>query len=222
MAETILQKRKRAFEILRRLKKRLRGRPFLGTTIGKYTPFQVLISTMISQRTRDENTDVASTKLFSRFKTPEQVAGASAKEIEKLIHASGFYRQKAGRIKEVSAILVRDFNSTVPKSKEQLMSLPGVGPKTAGCVLVYGFNLPAIPVDTHVHRISNRLGLAKTREPEKTEAVLEQLFEKKDWVAVNDLFVRFGQTTCKPIGPLCAQCPLNGICPYYRRQSRKF
>ena len=220
MAETILQKRKRASEIIRRLKSHLRGRPFLGTTIGKYTPFQVLISTILSQRTRDENTDIASAKLFSKYKTPWQIAQASRKEIEILIHASGFYRQKAKRILAVSKIIDEKFGGVVPSSKEMLMELPGVGPKTAGCVLVYGFNLPAIPVDIHVHRISNRLGLSKTKEPEKTEAVLEQLFEKKDWTSVNDLFVRFGQTTCKPIRPLCAQCPLNDICPYYRRQGR--
>jgi endonuclease-3 len=202
----------------------LSDRPFLGQKIGEYTPFQVLISTIISQRTRDENTDKASALLFAKYETAEKLAKAPEKEIARLIHACGFYNQKARRIKQVSELLVRDFGGVVPNSKEALLSLPGVGPKTANCVLVYGFSTAAIPVDTHVHRISNRLGLVKTKAPEQTEKELEKIYDRKDWMLVNDLFVRFGQTTCRPIGPKCATCPLNDVCPTGKRillKSRK-
>ena len=145
---------------------------------------------------------------------------AKSSEIAGLIRASGFYNQKARRIRRVSGIIEEEYGGKVPDSKEELMKLPGVGPKTAGCVLVYGFGVPAIPVDVHLHRISNRLGLVKTKTPEQTESKLEKIFAKKNWVRVNDLFVRFGQTTCKPIRPLCAKCPLNDVCPTGKRNLR--
>jgi endonuclease III len=127
---------------------------------------------------------------------------------------------KAKSIIKVAKMLVKDFGGEVPSEMEALMSLPSVGRKTANCVLVYGFDVPAIPVDTHVHRISNRLGLVETKTPEETEAELVREVPRRYWLRLNDLFVRFGQTTCKPIGPRCGVCTLRAGCRYYREVVR--
>jgi endonuclease-3 len=179
-------------------------------------PFRILISTILSQRTRDENTTRASENLFSRYRTPEELARADIDAVRKLIRPAGFYNVKARNIIRVSRQLLREFGGRVPDDEEDLLRLHSVGRKTANCVLVYGFNKPAIPVDTHVHRISNRLGLADTSRPEETEAQLVKTVPRKYWLDLNDLFVRFGQTTCKPIGPLCGSCALKSECRYYR------
>ncbi|HXW36379.1 MAG TPA: endonuclease III [Nitrososphaerales archaeon] len=179
-------------------------------------PFKVLISTILSHRTRDENTSRASENLFSRYDTPEKLASADPDEVRRLIRPSGFYNVKTKNIIRVSKQLIEDFGGVVPKRMEDLLKLHSVGRKTANCVLVYGFKEPAIPVDTHVHRISNRLGLVKTKTPEETEAILLKTVPKRYWLPLNDLFVRFGQTTCKPIGPKCGICTLSKSCPYYR------
>ena len=196
-----------------RLSKFLKGKTFLGQK-SAYGPFEVLVSTIISQRTRDENTDIASGKLFAKYPTAKAIANAKASQIAKLIRPAGFYNQKAREIKKVCQILENEYGGVVPNSREKLESLPGVGPKTAGCVLVYGFGIPAIPVDTHVFRISHRLGLvdAKAKTPEETEAELQKVFEKKDWLVVNEYFVRLGQTVCRPIEPKCKECPLKDVC----------
>lgn len=131
-------------------------------------PFKVLIGTILSQRTKDENTSRACENLFSVYRTPKDLANGDVKRIEKLIKPSGFYKVKAKRIKGVSKIILEKYNSTVPNDMKKLLSLPGVGRKTANCVLVYGFGKYAIPVDVHVHRVSNRLGLVKTKSPEET------------------------------------------------------
>jgi endonuclease-3 len=179
-------------------------------------PFRILIGTILSHRTRDENTTRAVENLFSVYKTPEELAKADERKVKTLIRPSGFYNVKTRNIIRVSKQLVADFGGVVPDSMDDLLTLHSVGRKTANCVLVYAFNKPAIPVDTHVHRISNRLGLVHTRKPEETEEALVKTVPKKYWLDVNDLFVRFGQTTCKPIGPKCSQCTLTGICEYYR------
>lgn len=179
------------------------------------SPFAVLISTILSQRTRDENTIKASTQLFSEYKTPEQIAGAPLDKIEELIKPSGFYKVKAQRIKEVSRIIAERYNGEVPESLEELLQLPGVGRKTANCVLVYGFRKNAIPVDTHVHRISNRLGLVKTKTPEKTEEELRRTIPEEHWLELNALFVKFGQQICRPIKPRCSECPVTAECRFY-------
>ncbi|MHA1281025.1 MAG: endonuclease III [Promethearchaeota archaeon] len=176
-------------------------------------PFKILISTILSARTRDENTKIATEKLFSKYKTPKQIAEADIEDLESLIRASGFYRVKAARIKEVSKILVEKYEGNVPDDFKELISLPGVGAKTANCVLVYAFKQPAIPVDTHVHRISNRLGWVKTKTPEQTEDALKDLIPKKLWIRLNHIFVKFGQQICLPISPKCDICPVNEICP---------
>jgi endonuclease-3 len=180
-------------------------------------PFRVLIGTILSQRTRDENTAKASENLFSRYRTPEELADADPRTVRKLIRPSGFYNVKTKSIIRVSRQLIDDFGGVVPDNMNDLLKLHSVGRKTANCVLVYAFNEPAIPVDTHVHRISNRLGLVNTKTPEETEVQLVNKVPKKYWLDLNDLFVRFGQTTCRPIGPRCDSCSLTGMCPYYQR-----
>ena len=151
-------------------------------------PFRVLIRTILSQRTRDENTDAASALLFSKFSTPEAIAFAPVEEVELLIKKSGFYHVKARRVKEVSRIIHEDYNDIVPDNLKELLSLPGVGRKTANCVLVYGFHEDAIPVDVHVHRISNRIGLVNTKNPDETELELMKVIPKKYWLPLNESF----------------------------------
>lgn len=179
-------------------------------------PFEVLIYTIISQRTRDEQTDVAADSLLSVFPSAKDLAKADIRKIEKLIKPAGFYRVKARKIKEVSKILQEKYNGKVPDDFESLMELPSVGRKTANCVLVFGYGKPAIPVDTHVHRISNRLGLVKTSKPEDTEEELKKVLPKKYWLDINHMFVRFGQTICRPIKPKCEECPVTDLCKWYK------
>ena len=179
-------------------------------------PLQILIGTILSARTRDENTTVAVSNLFAKYKTAKELANADTKKIEKLIKSTGFYHVKAKRIKDVAKILLEQHNGKVPADIDELLKLPGVGRKTANCVLVYAFNKPAVPVDTHVHRIANRLGLVQTKTPEQTEMELVSTIDKKYWTKINDTFVMFGQTVCKPIGPLCEPCLLKKNCKYYR------
>jgi len=179
-------------------------------------PFRILISTILSHRTRDENTTRATENLFSVYKTPAQLAKADPGVVRRLIRPSGFYNMKTRNIMKVSKQLVEEFGGKVPDNEGDLLKLHSVGRKTANCVLVYAFNEPAIPVDTHVHRISNRLGLVKTKKPEETEAALVKTVPKRYWLELNNLFVRFGQTTCKPIGPHCWSCALTASCLYYR------
>ncbi|HUK80371.1 MAG TPA: endonuclease III [Nitrososphaerales archaeon] len=180
-------------------------------------PFRVLISTILSHRTRDENTTRATENLFSVYKTPAQLADADPRLVRELIRPSGFYNMKTKNIMRAAKQLVEEFGGKVPDNEEDLLKIHSVGRKTANCVLVYAFNKPAIPVDTHVHRISNRLGLVKTKKPEETERQLVRIVPKRYWLDLNDLFVRFGQTTCRPIGPRCDSCTLTGMCVYYRR-----
>jgi endonuclease-3 len=178
-------------------------------------PFRILIGTILSQRTRDENTTRATENLFRRYKTPSQLAKANPNVVRKLIRPAGFYNMKTKNIIIASKQVMEEFGGRVPDKEEDLLKLRAVGRKTANCVLVYGFKRPAIPVDTHVHRISNRLGLVRTKKPEDTEFELVRTVPKRYWLELNDLFVRFGQTTCKPIGPRCSICTLKGACVYY-------
>ncbi len=180
-------------------------------------PFRILIGTILSHRTRDENTSRATENLFSKYKTPEQLAAADPDVVRRLIRPAGYYNMKTKNIITASKQLVEQFGGQVPDNEEDLLTLRAVGRKTANCVLVYAFRKPAVPVDTHVHRISNRLGLVRTDHPEETEEELVRTVPKRYWIDLNDLFVRFGQTTCKPIGPRCDTCTLSKGCPYYRK-----
>lgn len=182
-------------------------------------PYKILIGTILSARTRDETTTNVIKMLFSKFKNPEELSRANLKEIKELIQKIGFYNVKAARIKEVSKILVEKYNSKVPPNLEDLLSFPGVGRKTANCVLVYGFKKPAIPVDVHVHRISNRIGIVNTKKPEDTEIVLQKSIDRKHWIAVNETFVVFGQNICLPIKPKCNVCRLTKLCKYYENNN---
>ncbi|BDZ68955.1 endonuclease III [Methanobacterium ferruginis] len=179
-------------------------------------PYRVLIRTILSQRTRDDNTDQASAQLFSKYHTMKDIAEADPVLLEPLIRPAGFYHVKAKRIVEVSQILLKEFKGEVPQDIKGLLELPGVGRKTANCVLVYGFGTPAIPVDVHVHRISNRLGLVNTKTPEETEEKLEKLVPKEYWIELNDLMVQFGQTICRPQSPKHEECPLQELCDFYQ------
>ena len=178
-------------------------------------PFKILIGTILSARTRDEVTTTVIKTLFSRFKKPEDLSRANINDIKKLIQKIGFYNVKASRLKEVSQLIIKKYDGKVPSNLDELLTLPGVGRKTANCVLVYGFKKPAIPVDIHVHRISNRIGIVNTKNPEKTENVLQNKIEKKYWVRVNETFVTFGQNICLPIKPKCGVCQLTKMCKYY-------
>jgi endonuclease-3 len=188
----------------------------------KGDPFKVLIGTILSARTRDENTTRVVSKLFARFRTPEELASAEIGEVRKIIHSIGFYNVKAVRIVQVSKILVGRFGGRVPSDIESLLELPGVGRKTANCVLVYAFDRPAIPVDVHVHRISNRLGLVRTKTPEQTELELNNVVDKRLWTKVNDTFVMYGQNICLPVRPSCRACDLRAMCKYYKTNRRAF
>jgi endonuclease III len=193
------------------------------------SPFQVLIGTILSQRTRDETTDVASARLFAAYPTPETLAAAPVSTITKLIRPVGFYPTKAKGIQACARDLVERFGGKVPASMEELLSLPMVGRKTANCTLVFGFGLPAVPVDTHVHRIANRLGAVRTRTPEETEEALMRVIPMDLWIPVNPLLVQHGQNLCRPIGPKCGECPIRAICetgsrwrpPGQRRSSKE-
>ncbi len=178
-------------------------------------PFKILIGTVLSHRTRDESTAKANERLFSVYRTPQQLAGADEKKVKELIRSVGFYNVKAKNVIRVAKQIVEEFGGKVPDDMESLLTLHAVGRKTANCVLVYGFNKPAIPVDTHVHRIANRLGIVDTKTPEETEKALTRKVPERYWLEVNEMFVRFGQTVCKPIGPRCEDCDLRARCKYY-------
>ncbi len=175
-------------------------------------PFQVLIGTILSQRTRDEATDVASARLFARFPDPVALADAPPKEVLALIRPVGFYRTKTRAIRACARALVEEFGGKVPRSLEELRRLPWVGAKTANCVLVFGFGIPAVPVDTHVHRIANRLGVVSTRTPEETEQRLREVLDPRFWIPLNPLLVQHGQNLCRPRGPKCDICPVRALC----------
>ncbi len=177
-------------------------------------PFKILVSAILSTRTRDEATIEASERLFRLVKTPEDLAKMKVEKIEELIRGVGFYREKAKKLKKLGEVLVKEFNSKVPDKLEDLLSLPGVGRKVANVVLAEAFGKEAIAVDTHVHRISNRLGLVETKTPEETEEELKKIVPKEYWRRVNKAMVGFGQTVCKPIKPKCNECKLVEICKY--------
>ncbi len=204
-----MDKTEQVIKIFNRLKKIYDIRDFLG-----HDPYKVLIRTILSQRTRDENTDQATENLFNKYSDIYAIADAPVEDVEKLVKPAGFYRVKASRIKEVSHIIIDEYGGVVPDNMEELLKLPGVGRKTANCVLVFAFREPAIPVDTHVHRISNRWGLVNTKKPEETEMELMKIAPKELWIDLNDIMVQFGQTICKPTSPQCGKCPLTGLCVY--------
>lgn len=176
------------------------------------TPYEVLVSTIISLRTKDQVTGPASERLFAVAKTPRDMLALSEKQIEELIYPAGFYHTKAKRLKQISKIIIDTYHGAVPDTIERLLSLPGVGRKTANLVLIEGYHKDAICVDTHVHRISNRTGYVKTTTPDKTEFALREKLPRKYWIRYNEMLVAFGQVICRPISPFCSRCPVAAMC----------
>ncbi|MCM0083211.1 endonuclease III [Geomonas sp. Red32] len=175
-------------------------------------PFKVLVSCILSLRTRDQVTAETSGRLFALADTPEKLIHLSVDEIEKAIYPAGFYRNKARQILEISRELVERYGSQVPDDLDELLKFNGVGRKTANLVLTLGFGKAGICVDTHVHRICNRWGYIKTRNPEETEKALRLKLPSQYWIPINDMLVTFGQNMCTPLSPKCSQCPLYQLC----------
>ena len=176
-------------------------------------PFKVLIACLLSLRTQDKNTEKASRALFAVADTPEKIVRIPIRKLEKIIFSSGHYKKKSRTLQHVSRELINRFNSKVPSDKEELLSIKGIGPKTANIVLAFAYGKEVLPIDTHCHRIPNRLGWVKTKTPEQTEKELEKILPRKYWPEFNALFVLFGQTICQPISPKCSQCPVREYCP---------
>lgn len=182
------------------------------TSIPK-TPYTVLISCLLSLRTKDDVTEEASVRILQKYHTPDQILSLSENQIQKLIYPVGFYKVKAKRIKEISKTLIEKYNSNVPKTMNDLLNIKGIGRKTANIVMVYGHHDEHhLPIDTHCHRIPNRIGWISTKTPEETETELKKILPKKYWKEFNHLFVTFGQTICTPISPHCNTCPINKYC----------
>lgn len=191
------------------------GAPVVKLKMGKtQTPFQIMISCIISQRTRDEQTVRIVDALFRVADTPEKIARLTLPRLKKILYGCGFYNQKAKNIKETARIVAQ---TGMPQDIDGLTKLPGVGRKTANIVLAYAYRVPAIAVDIHVHRISNRIGLVKTKTPDQTEEALRKVVPRRLWIDVNHTLVAHGQTICKPQKPLCSRCPISRWCDYSLR-----
>lgn len=180
---------------------------------GARDPFRVLVSTLLSSRTRDEVTAEASSRLFALADDPQALARMSADRIARLIYPVGFYKTKARHLQAASRALLERFGGEVPATLDELVELPGVGRKTANLVLIEGFRKPAICVDTHVHRITNLWGYVETGGPQQTEQALREKLPRRYWLELNRLLVSFGQHTCVPLSPRCSECPLERPCP---------
>ncbi len=178
-------------------------------------PFKVLICALISTRTKDETTAKVCEKLLSITNTPQDILKFSEEELAKLLYPVGFYREKAKKLRHLAKVLLEKHKGSVPKSQDELLKLPGVGRKVANIVLSQAFNLPYVGVDTHVHRICNRLGIVNTKKVEETERILHQIVPEKLRPKLNKLLVAFGQTICKPVKPKCEECQLNSLCAYF-------
>jgi endonuclease-3 len=179
-----------------------------------YTPFQTLISCLLSLRVKDETTEKISKELFEIAKTPDEILNIEQEKLEKIIFSSGYYKNKAKTLKRVSEQIINQHRGNVPDTKEKLLELYGVGPKTANIVLCFSFNKIVIPVDTNVHRVCNRLGWVKTGKNkfEDTEKELEKILPKKYWREINGIFILHGKDICLPISPKCSICPIRKIC----------
>ena len=176
-------------------------------------PFRVLVACVLSLRTRDETTAPAAARLFALADRPEALARLSPRAIERAIYPVGFYRTKARTLRDLAWRLIEEHGGKVPDSIEALLAIKGVGRKTANLVVTVGFGKAGICVDTHVHRISNRWGLVRTKTPEKTEFALRKVLPRRYWISYNDLLVAFGQRVCQPLSPRCSACPVGDRCP---------
>jgi len=176
------------------------------------SPFHVLVSTVLSLRTKDDCTAEAAKRLFALASSPEEILSLSEKKIARTIYPVGFYNTKAKNLKKICAILMQKYEGKVPETLEELLSLPGVGRKTANLVITIGYGKPGICVDTHVHRITNRWGYVKTNSPDETELALRKILPPKYWIIINDLLVTYGQNRCTPVSPRCSECPIFKFC----------
>lgn len=176
-------------------------------------PYRILVSTLISLRTKDEVTLEASKRLFRIAPDIKSLSQMQPEQIAELIKPAGFYKRKGEQIKKVATIIVNDFNGIVPDDMDTLLSLPGVGIKTASLVLNLGYGIDAVCVDCHVHEIANRLGWVDTKTAENTEKRLREILPQRFWIPLNELLVRYGQKVCTPVSPFCSKCPENGRCP---------
>ncbi|MCM8792168.1 MAG: endonuclease III [Candidatus Omnitrophica bacterium] len=193
--------------------------PYLKKKNIRADPYKVLVSCILSLRTKDPLTDGAVKRLFKVADNPDSILKLPLDEIQKLIYPVGFYRNKARYIKELTKQIIEDFSGKIPDNLKDLLKLKGVGLKTANLVLGRGFGIPAICVDTHVHRISNRLGWVKTKDPLQTERRLKRIIPKDYWIKINSLLVAFGQKICLPVVPLCSRCKVKDLCK--RREIKK-
>jgi endonuclease-3 len=213
MRKEALQNLPNMLAILRKETKQWKP-PIVGTfATGKNALFKILISTVLSLRTKDKTTEEASHRLFRAAQTPVELLKLSVPELETLIYPVGFYHTKAKNLLKICQQLESQFGGQVPDTMDELLSLPGVGRKTANLVLTVGHGKHGICVDTHVHRISNRWGLVKTRTPEETETALRKMLPKRYWIEYNDLLVAFGQNLCVPVSPFCSRCKVRKFCP---------
>ena len=202
-------------EVMAAMRRRLHNLPDPSVTlVGKrwHSPYLVLISCLMSLRTKDETTLPAAERLFALAKTPAEMVRLTPAQIEKAIFPVGFYKTKAKRIHAISQDLLERFDGRVPDTMEALLSLKGVGRKTANLVLTEGFGIPAMCVDTHVHRISNRMGYVRTKTPEETEWALRKKLPREYWMDYNAFLVTWGQNICRPLSPVCSTCPVKLYC----------
>jgi endonuclease-3 len=198
--------------VLKKLLKSQGTSTMLNRLGRKYDSFKVLISTILSARAKDEVTEVISEDLFRKYPSANKLAAAKKADVIRIIRRIGFFNNKSKNIINAAKMVRDDFGGKVPTEMEKLLEIPGVGRKVANCVLVYAYGKQAIPVDTHVHRLSNRLGWVKTKTPEKTEIALEKIIPKKHWNVVNEAFVSHGKAICVPISPFCSKCPIIKYC----------
>ena len=178
-----------------------------------HDPFLILISCLLSLRTRDVTSVVVSRNLFVRAKTPEKILAIPVHELEKIFHSIGFFRSKARIVRSVCQELIERFDGQVPQTEQELLSIKGVGQKTANLVLGFAFNIPAICVDTHVHHLANRLGWVDTKNADQTEEALKKIIPKQYWIELNYLLVTWGQNICTPVSPFCSRCAIAHLCP---------
>jgi endonuclease III len=189
------------------------GKTTLNRMRTKPNAFKILISCLLSLRAKDESTEKVSQKLFEVADTPEKISKIPIKKLEKIIFSSGHYHKKARTLKHVSQELIKRFNSEVPKTREELLSIKGIGPKTTNIVLAFAYGEIVIPVDVHVHVTANRFGWVKTKTAEKTEKELEKVLPKSYWKEINSILVQFGREICDTRSPKCSICPVEKHCP---------
>ncbi len=211
------QQRRNARLVLKRLTERY---PKMGTALTYADPWQLLVATVLSAQTTDENVNRVTPILFERWPLPEDLAHARPDDVEEVVYSTGFYRQKTKSILALAADVVERYDGKVPRELNEMVKLRGVGRKTANVVLAEAWDDPAIAVDTHVNRVSNRLGLTNNSDPVKIESDLKDLFLKKTWAGVSMRIIQFGRDVCDARKPRCWECPLRDRCPFEPKTPR--